>query len=229
MKNSKIADVSILIAEDEKQLLNSMVEYLELFFEHVYTAEDGIRAFEIYKKKKPDIIIADIHMPRLDGLTMIEQIREKDLDTKIIITSAHSDKEKLMQAIELHLVKYLVKPVHSDKLKEILLLLADELRQQKDRIYLNESFYWDKRKKRLFHHDNEVILNPKEQKVLEILCTHANRSVSSIEIYNYLYEDQPERDFSSNAITSLMKRLRQKLPKELIKSAYGIGYILQIK
>jgi len=51
MKNNKIADVSILIAEDEKQLLNSMVEYLELFFEHVYTAEDGIRAIEIYNKK----------------------------------------------------------------------------------------------------------------------------------------------------------------------------------
>ncbi len=229
MSSTKICDISILIAEDEKQLLNSMVEYLELFFENVYTAEDGLTAYEIYEKQKPDIIIADIHMPRLDGLSMIEKIRKKDLQTKIIITSAHSDKGKLMQAIELHLVKYLVKPVQSDKLKELLLSLVDELRQKRDRIYLKEAFYWDKTKKRLFHDKEEIALKPKEQKVLDLLCSRTNQSISAIDIYNYLYEDQPERDFSSNAITSLMKRIRQKLPKETIKSSYGIGYILQTK
>jgi len=229
MRNTKISDISILIAEDEKQLLNSMVEYLELFFEKVYTAEDGLTAYGIYEKQKPDIIIADIHMPRLDGLSMIEKIRKKDLQTKIIITSAHSDKEKLMQAIELHLVKYLVKPVQSDKLKELLLSLVDELREKKDRVYLKESYYWDKTKKRLFHEEDEIELKPKEQKVLELLCSHTNQSISAIDIYNYLYVDQPERDFSSNAITSLMKRIRQKLPKETIKSSYGVGYILQTK
>jgi len=229
MSNEKISDISILITEDEQQLLNSMVEYLELFFEHVYTAEDGISAYEIYEKKKPDIIVSDIHMPRLDGLSMIEKIRKKDKETKIIITTAHSEKEKLMQAIELHLVKYLIKPVQSDKLKELLFSLVDELRQKKNRIYLKESFYWDKTRKRLFRDKDEIALKPKEQKVLELLCSHTNQSISAIDIYNYLYEDQPERDFSSDAITSLMKRIRQKLPKETIKSSYGVGYILQTK
>jgi DNA-binding response OmpR family regulator len=227
MSNTKISDISILIAEDEKQLLNSMLEYLELFFEKVYTAEDGQTAYEIYKKERPDIIISDINMPYLDGLTMIEKIRKKDLQTKIIITTAHSEKEKLMQAIELHLVKYLVKPVQSDKLKELLLSLVEELRQKRNHIYLKEKFYWDKIKKKLFHEEDEVSLKPKEQKVLELLCSRTNQSISAIDIYNYLYEDQPERDFSSNAITSLMKRIRQKLPKETIKSAYGVGYLLQ--
>ncbi len=229
MSSAKISDISILLAEDEKQLLNSMVEYLELFFENVYTAEDGISAYEIYKKEKPDIIVSDIHMPRLDGLSMIEKIRKNDLKTKIIITTAHSDNEKLLQAIELHLVKYLIKPVQSDKLKELLLSLVEELRQKKNRIHFKESFYWDKTKKRLFHDEDEVSLKPKEQKVLELLCSRTNQSISAIDMYNYLYDDQPERDFSSNAITSLMKRIRQKLPKETIKSSYGVGYILQTK
>jgi len=229
MPSKKICDISILIAEDEKKLLNTMVEYLELFFENVYTAEDGLTAYEIYKKQKPDIIIADIHMPHLDGLSMIEKIRKKDLRTKIIITTAHSEKEKLIQAIELHLVKYLIKPVQSDILKEILLSLVDELRQTRDRVYLKEAFYWDKTKKRLFHNKDEIELKPKERKVLGLLCSRSNQSISSIDIYNYLYEDQPERDFSSNAITSLMKRIRQKLPRETIKSSYGVGYILQTK
>ena len=229
MSSKKISDISILIAEDEEQLLNSMVEYLELFFDNVYRAEDGLSAYKVYEKEKPDIIITDINMPHLDGLSMIEKIRKKDLKTKIIITTAHSEKEKLIQAIELHLVKYLVKPIQSDELKELLLSLVDELRQKKDRVYLKEEFYWDRSKKRLFHKEEEIVLKPKEQKVLELLCSHTNRSVSAIDIYNYLYADQPERDFSSDAITSLMKRIRQKLPKETIKSAYGVGYILQTK
>lgn len=229
MSNAKISDISILIAEDETQLLNSMVEYLELFFEKVYTAEDGLSAYETYEKQRPDIIVTDINMPRLDGLSMIEKIRKKDLKTKIIITTAHSEKEKLLQAIQLHLVRYLVKPIQSDKLKELLLSLVEELRQNRDRVYLKESFYWDKTKKRLFHNKDEIALKPKEQKVLELLCSHTNQSISAIDIYNYLYEDQPERDFSSDAITSLMKRIRQKLPKETIKSSYGVGYILQTK
>jgi len=229
MSSEKISDISILIAEDEKQILNSMVEYLEIFFEKVYRAEDGLSAYSIYENEKPDIIITDINMPHLDGLSMIEKIRKKDLKTKIIITTAHSEKEKLIQAIELHLVKYLIKPIQSDKLKELLFGLVDELRQKKDRVYLKEEFYWDKSKKRLFHKGEEIALKPKEQKVLELLCSHTNQSISAIDIYNYLYEDQPERDFSSNAITSLMKRIRQKLPKETIKSSYGVGYILQTK
>ena len=131
MDNNKINDISILIAEDEKKLLTSMVEYLQLFFKDVYAAEDGVSAYEIYQQKRPDIIVADIHMPRLDGLSMIEKIRKKDKTTKIIITTAHSDKEKLLQAIELHLVKYMVKPVQSDRLKELLFSLVKELHSKK--------------------------------------------------------------------------------------------------
>ncbi len=229
MDNSKISDVSILIAEDETKLLNSMVEYLQLFFTHVYAAEDGISAYEIYQKKRPDIIVADIHMPRLDGLSMIEKIRKNDETTKIIITTAHSDKEKLLQAIELHLVKYLVKPVQSDRLKELLFSLVDELRKKNHLIYLKEDYYWDEHTHKLYQDKKEILLKPREQKLLALLCTKANQTVSSIDIYNTLYEDQPERDFSSNAITSLIKRVRHKLPKETLKSSYGIGYILVTK
>ncbi|AKF24463.1 transcriptional regulator [Sulfurovum lithotrophicum] len=229
MPHSQITDVSILIAEDEEALLDSMTEYLELFFEKVYRAKDGQEAYQSYLKHHPDIIIADINMPRLDGLAMIRKIRENDRKTKIIITSAHSDQERLLQAIELHLVKYLIKPVQSDRLKTLLLSLVDELRSQRHTLALKEAFYWDTLNQKLFHDAEEIVLKPRERKVMSLLCSHPNQSVSAIDIYNHLYEDQPERDFSSHAIASLMKRLRQKLPKDTIKSAYGVGYILQTK
>ncbi|MDA3947013.1 MAG: response regulator [Helicobacteraceae bacterium] len=227
--NEKISDISVLIAEDEKQLLDTMVEYLQLFFEDVYTAKDGLNAYRIYESKKPNIIISDINMPHLDGLSMIEKIRKKDKETKIIIMSAHSEKEKLIQAIELHLVKYLIKPVQSDLLKELLLSLVDELRQNSARIYLKEGHFWDKNSKVLFKDTEVIALKENERKVVDLLCSHANQTVSVFDIYNHLYEDQPERDFSSNAVTSLMKRLRPKLPAETISTVYGVGYILHTR
>jgi DNA-binding response OmpR family regulator len=229
MSETRIEDISILIAEDEEKLLHSMVEYLQLFFTNVYATEDGKSAYALYKNKHPDIIIADIHMPHMDGLTLIKKIREEDRATKIIITTAHSDKEKLLQAIELNLVKYLIKPVQSDILKTLLFTLVEEIRSSHTSILLKEGYGWDKEKKKLFHNNNEVALKPRERKVLDLLINKAGQTVSAIDIYNYLYEDQPERDFSSNAVTSLIKRLRQKLPKETLKSSYGVGYIFFTK
>jgi len=225
----KISDISVLVAEDEKQILEPMVEYLQLFFEDVYMARDGLNAYRIYEKNRPDIIISDIHMPHMDGLTMIEKIRKKDKKTKIIITTAHSEREKLLQAIKLHLVEYLIKPVQSDLLKEMLLSLVDELRHDTDRIELKEGYAWDGARKLLFHDDKEVALKEKEKKVLDLLCEHANQTVSVFDIYNHLYEDQPDKEFSSNAVTSLMKRIRPKLPSDTVATVYGVGYILYTK
>jgi DNA-binding response OmpR family regulator len=228
-KINQIEDISILIAEDEVKLLHSMVEYLQLFFTHVYATENGQEAYRVYMEKSPDIIIADIHMPLLDGLSLIKKIREKDKKTKIIITTAHSDKEKLLQAIELNLIKYLIKPVQSDTLKQLLFTLTDEIRNSSSVIPLKKGFFWDKVQKKLFDGKEEIPLKPREQKILDLLIANRGQTVSSIDIYNHLYEDQPERDFSSNAITSLIKRLRQKLPEETLKSSYGVGYIFLTK
>lgn len=227
--DNRIKDISVLIAEDEEQLLSSMTEYLEIFFENVYTAKDGISALAVYENKKPDIIIADIHMPHLDGLSMIEKIRVKDKKTKIIITTAHSEKEKLFKAIELHLVKYLVKPINSDEMKELLLGIVDELHKNSNMISLKDGYYWDHARKLLFNDKEEVELKEKEKKVMDYFCSKLNQTVSAIDIYNHIYEDQPERDFSSNSITSLIKRLRPKLPEDTIASIYGVGYIFYNK
>ncbi|MCF6206861.1 MAG: response regulator transcription factor [Sulfurovum sp.] len=225
MSHTKIEDITILIAEDEKKLLDSMVEYLQIFFAHVYAVEDGESAYVEYNRLRPDIIIADIHMPHLDGLSLIRKIRCQDKQTRIIITTAHSDKEKLLDAIELNLVKYLIKPVQSDKLKQLLFNVVEEIRAQRSTIVLGKGLFWDKEEQRLLQDSKEINLNPSERKVLSLLIDKRGRSVSAIDIFNTLYEDQPERDYSSHAVTSLIKRLRQKLPEGIIKNVYGVGYI----
>ncbi len=222
-----ISDISVLIAEDETQLREFMTEYLQLIFERVYSAEDGEEAYRLYERYRPDIIIADIHMPKLDGLALIRRIRRNDLRTKIIVLSAHSEKEKLLEAIELHLVKYLIKPVPSDTLKSLLLSLVDELRQADSRLVLKNGYFWDRIRGKLLRGDDEIALQPKEHRAMELLCSRPDRTVSVYDLYNALYEDEPEREFSYHAVTSVIKRLRAKLPAETISNVYGEGYRLQ--
>ncbi|WP_324171921.1 response regulator transcription factor [Sulfurimonas sp.] len=222
--NNIINDISILIAEDESELREYLKEYLELFFKNIFIAKCGKEAYEIYLQKKPDIIISDINMPNLDGLSMVQQIRESDNETNIIIMSAHSDRDKLLKAVELRLVKYLIKPINSQNLKDILFELTQKLRISKKRIYLNSNVYWDKVSRTLFQNDEQIYLKEKELLLFQLLCSKTNQIFTAKEIFEYLYKDQNNKDFSEYSITSFIKRLRVKLPQNLIQNEYGAGY-----
>ncbi|MCW8953861.1 MAG: response regulator [Sulfurimonas sp.] len=224
MEIDKIRDISILVAEDEEELLESLKEYLEIFFNRVYTASCGMRAYDIYQQKRPNIILTDINMPNLDGLSLISKIRENDSETKIIVMSAHSDRDKLLQAVKLHLETYLIKPIKNDALKKVLVDIVCLIRDTEKRIYVSETIYWDKDTQRLMQNNKEIPLRNKENLLLKLFFSKPNHSFSAREIFDYLQGDKKGKEFSSHSITSLMKRLRTKIPDEVIHNIYGSGY-----
>lgn len=224
MKNEKIRDISILIAEDEIELLESIKEYIEIFFNRVYTASCGEKAYDIYQQKRPNIILTDINMPNLDGLSLISKIRENDNETKIIVMSAHSEQEKLLKAVKLHLETYLIKPIKNDALKKVLVDTVCLIRDTDKRIYVSDTIYWDKDTNKLMQNNKEILLRNKESLLLKLLFSKPNHSFSAEDIFNYLHSDKEEKEFSSHSITSLMKRLRTKIPDEVIHNIYGSGY-----
>ena len=221
----QIEDIKILIAEDEDELREYLVEYLEIFFKHVYSASCGEEAYKIYQQKRPAIILSDINMPNLDGLSMISKIRKekKDLETAIIIMSAHSDREKLLQAVELNLVTYLVKPIKTQELKEILLKQVDKIRSLTNRVNLSDNSYWDLDSAKFYHDSQEIDLKDKESMLMSLLCANLNTPFSSETIFKILYENS-NKEFSEYAITSLVKRLRTKIPANILQNEYGAGY-----
>ena len=224
---NKIKDISLLVAEDEKELLEYISEYLHLFFIKVYTAQNGQEAYDIYKDKKPDIIITDINMPSLDGLSLISKIREEDKETRIIIMSAHSEEEKLLKAVELHLETYLIKPISVEKLKNILFKSVDELRKTLKRVYFDDEVYWDKVAEKLYRNKEEITLKAKERLCLGLLCDNLSKPVSPQTIFYAVHPNKRDLEFSSDSVTSLVKRLRSKLPKGALKNVYGAGYVVQ--
>jgi len=224
MNIEKIKDISILLAEDETELRESLYEYLQIFFNRIYTAECGNKAYDIYKQKRPHIILTDINMPNLDGLDMIAKIRKDDKDTKIIVMSAHSEQEKLLHAIKLHLETYLIKPIKMDVLKKVLLETVEIIRKTTNRTYVTDSIYWDNSASTLWHNFKEIKLRKMENLLLKLLFSQPNRCFSAKDIFEHLHEEKNNKEFSTHAITSLMKRIRTKLPEDIIQNIYGSGY-----
>ncbi len=120
---------TVLIAEDEELLLNSLVkkiESLDVNFEVIGTAQTGVQALELVRKLTPDLVITDIRMPEMDGITLLQNIREKYPLTDFIITSGYSDFEYAKSAIHLQVSEYLLKPIDPDELKDALLKIKSK-------------------------------------------------------------------------------------------------------
>jgi signal transduction histidine kinase/DNA-binding NarL/FixJ family response regulator len=108
----------ILYVEDEKKAQNELSEVLELFCNKLFIANNGIDGLEIYKKELPDLVISDIKMPKMNGIEMVKHIEELDYDVHIIFTTAFSDTDYFLEAIELQVDGYLLKPINLKQLRK---------------------------------------------------------------------------------------------------------------
>ncbi|MDA3907869.1 MAG: response regulator, partial [Sulfurimonas sp.] len=131
-------ELSILYVEDEKDVRESYDRALQRVSKNLFTADEGIEGLKLYKQHKPDIIISDIKMPNMDGLEMVKAIKDIDENANIIFTTAHSESAYLLEAIDLHVEGYLLKPVQKKSLLKIVqklsrtIMLEKENKEQRD-------------------------------------------------------------------------------------------------
>lgn len=217
---------NVLVVEDENQARENFVSYLSMFYENVFEVNNGEEALEIYRTKKVDIILLDINIPKISGLEVARQIREKDLMTKIIVLTAHSEKSFLLEAMGLKLTKYLLKPVNRKDLKEAFELAISELKKFEvilnEEIILREFYSYSFSTKILKFKNQEVNLTQKEQLLFEYLVKNRNK----ICVYDELlvYTDISTLD----GLKNLIKRLRNKFEDVLILNISGIGYKINL-
>ena len=222
----KYKNIKILYVEDDEIARENGVEYLQNFFEQIYEAKDAITALQLYEKYQPDIIITDIQMPKLNGLEFVKRIRQKDKKTQIIIITAFCDKDYLLKAIELQLVKYLVKPVKEKEFEEALFLCVNSLQEDNSNIVkLDENSYFDTFNKNLVIKNEIIKLRTKELIFLELLIKNKNRYVSYEEIENYVWSDSV---MTKDALKTLVKNLKTKIPKDLIMNLTNSGYKIDV-
>jgi two-component system, OmpR family, response regulator VanR len=219
--------LTLLYADDTESARHLYAEQLGQYFRQVYEAGDGREAWELYKRHRPDIILLDIEMPLLDGLEVAARIRENDKETRIIIATAYGDKNRLLQAVELGLTRFLPKPFGRKALKTALTKAVSE-RNEKRCVDLGAGYLWDQEHSGLRLKDRPVKLTPREHALLGLLASRPGQTFSFFAIELHLWPmDFAERDTDAR-LKTLVRRLRKKLPQGCIENVYGEGYKLNI-
>lgn len=217
----KLANYTVLYAEDNDGVRKNVAEMLELLFKKVILAKDGQEAYELFCTNEIDLLITDIKMPRLSGLELAKKIRKENKKIEIVILSAHTEVDFMLEAVELNLIRYLIKPITEAKLIDVLQKFLDS--QANENCHkLADGWMYDSLEKIIIHDDNMYELTKKEAKFLDVLLKR--KSVLSYEeIESVLWGDEY---MSLNAMRLMIKNFRKKLPEGLIKNIQGFGYKL---
>lgn len=218
----KLQNLTILYAEDEIGIRKNIADSLRYYAKEVFEASDGEEAYLIYKDKKPDIILSDIHMPKMDGIELVKKIREEDTRTSIIMITAHTDKNYLLEAVELHMEKYLVKPVDLEQLLAGLEKCIEQIEKNREvTLKVNPDYIYDYDNITLRYKEQAIILNKKEMLFFELLISNQNRIVYYEELQENVWGEDVMTD---SALRSLVRNLRKKLPTDIINNLSGVGY-----
>ena len=217
--------LTILYAEDDLIIQESVSRILKMFFKEVYIANDGNETLEIYQNNKIDVLMLDYVMPNLDGYQTARIIREINKKIPIIIVSAYTDKEKLLNAIELNLIKYLEKPILHETLMNVLNSVVSFL-EENDllKTKLDENSYYSFIRKSITKNNQEIILTKNEVIFLELLLDKPNQLISKETIENQVFKESVDE----NTLRNMVYRIRKKLDSEIIVTIKDLGYLIKI-
>lgn len=227
---------TLLIAEDDKDIVEVLRMYLENSGFHVLSAENGEDAYQILQEQTVDLCIFDIMMPKMNGFQLIKKARDNKASMPIIVLSAKREDSDKILGLDLGADDYLTKPFNP---LEVIARVKANLRrvndlgntQNKDadeqisygplRINLNTF--------QLFKDDKEINVTPVELKILILLMKRPGKVYTKVQIYEYLNGKYFEND--ENTIMVHISNLREKIednpknPKYLV-TVRGLGYKL---
>jgi len=215
--------LKVLIAEDEPRLGNLLQKLVGEHFGASRLGHDGKEGLMLFREWHPDLVVADIMMPRMDGLEMATAIHREAPDTPVLILTAYNQPEHLMRAIDARVAKYLTKPFEPDRLIDALESLAEEV--QTDRILsLMSPFAFNFRSDLLLKRGHRVPLSPREIHLIKLLASAPDLTMETPEIKAALWGDA---DTGDERLRSLVRRIRAKTTPELIETHFGVGYRLR--
>ena len=222
---SVFKSLSILYAEDDLIIRESITRILNMFFKNVFVASNGNEALELYQNNKIDVLMLDYVMPNLDGYQTAKIIREFNKKIPIIIASAYTDKEKLLNAIELNLIKYLEKPILYDDLVKVFNSVVTHL-EDNNLLFtkLTKDYYYFFTTKKIVTKEKEIILTKNEILFLELLLDKPNQLISKESIEENVFKESVDE----NTLRNLVYRLRKKMECDIIVTIKDLGYLIKM-
>jgi DNA-binding response OmpR family regulator len=223
-----MTDETILIIEDNKDILSANRSLLELSGYHVITAETFASGKAAALKENPSLIILDILLPDGSGLDLCQQLRSES-DVRILFLSALNTHEDIIKGLREGGDDYLAKPYLTEELLlRVQSLLRRSVHSQPSSLQYTGALEWHTSSRQVFAQGADLHLTPREYAVLELLCMNKERWLTPEEIYRTVWNTEPNGDVSAvhNHIYCLRTKLR---PCGIeILSKRDLGYRIQL-
>ena len=228
---------NVLLVDDDKDIVESMEIHLKNEGLKVYKAYDGIEALEILLEKKIHLILMDIMMPRMDGLSATLKIREEKNIPIILVSAKTEDSDKII-GLNMGADDYITKPFNP---LELVARVKSNLRryislgnfkQENLEVLKYEALVLDNASKEVSVDEEVVKLTPIEYKILEMLLKNQGRVFSSRQIYESIWQEPGYN--CDRTVAVHIRRIREKIeinPKDpkYIKVVWGVGYKIDKK
>lgn len=221
----------VLVVDDEKAIVKGIKFSLEQDDAGVSCAYDGEEALELAKSQEFDIILLDLMLPKIDGLSVCRQIREFSNVPIIMITAKGEDMDKIM-GLEYGADDYITKPFNilevKARMKAIMRRNSFNLKkEQSDRVIIVGDLRLDRDGRRLFIGDREVNLTAKEFDVLELLVMNPNKVYGRDNLLNIVWGYEYPGD--ARTVDVHIRRLREKIEDDpsnpkYVHTKWGVGY-----
>jgi two-component system, OmpR family, response regulator len=213
-----------LIVEDDPDLNRQLVRALEGAGFACDKAFDGEEAYFLGETEPYDVIILDVGLPKMDGLSVLEQWRRANKTMPVILLTARDRWSDKVQGMDAGADDYVAKPFH---MEELLARVRAKVRRASGHAKAEiecGKVRLDTKTARVTVDGEPIKLTSHEYRLLAYMMHHQGRVVSRTELVEHLYEQDFDRD--SNTIEVFIGRLRKKIPSEMINTIRGLGYRL---
>lgn len=221
--------MKILLVEDEEMLANITAKYLRAENMTIDTCLDGEKALEYINNSSYDVIIMDIMMPKLDGLSVLRQIRHDNNKTPVLLLTAKYTLQDRVTGLNSGADDYLVKPFEFEELIARIYALVRRSKQQAKNDLVVGPLTINTQSRTVTYNGTPVTLTTKEFDLLYYLASNENIVLSRQQILDHVWEYDYES--YSNLIDVYIKDLRKKVDiddqQKLIHTVRGVGYVFK--
>ena len=227
---------NILVVDDDREIVRSLAKLLEVEGYQVYKAYHGLEALDILMERQIHLILLDVMMPKLNGLSALMKIREKN-NIPVIMLSAKTEESDKVLGLSMGADDYVTKPYNTaelmarvkSQLRRYFSLGAASDRQDED-VLKNGGLTLNRNTKILLVDGEQVRLTDTEYKIVELLMSHPGYVFSAEEIYSQIWQEDAYG--VENTVMVHIRRIREKIeitPKnpKYLKVVWGIGYKIE--
>jgi DNA-binding response OmpR family regulator len=220
----------ILVIEDERQLAGHVTRALARRGHVVAGAHDGAEGLQAALADPPDLVVLDLNLPGLDGLSVLARLREAQSPARVLILTARGEVEHRVKGLQAGADDYLAKPFAMDELVARVEALGRRGTGTTSADLLKVAdLQMDVRHRRVIRAGRAIALSPREFDVLQVLMQEPGRPFSRTELCERVW--QRDHEYDTRTVEIFITRLRKKVdstfPAPLIQTLRGVGYAIR--